>query len=69
MDQRKDFRTGNEKRGDGQMMDILVLIVLALLTGFVGFGVFILNELICDIKEIRWMLGLTDLKGELDDYE
>lgn len=51
------------------MMDILVLIVLALLTGFVGFRVFILNELICDIKEIRWMLGLTDLKGELDDYE
>lgn len=51
------------------MMDILVLIVLALLTGFVGFGVFILNELICDIKEIRWMLGLTNLKGELDDYE
>ena len=51
------------------MMDILVLIILALLTGFVGFGVFILNELICDIKEIRWMLGLTDLKGELDDYE
>lgn len=58
LDQKENFRIRNEKRGDGQMMDVLIIIVLCFLGTGIGFTALVLNEVVRDISEIRYILEL-----------